>query len=69
LVLAVGCAIASFVATARVMAGKHFITDSISGAIVGTAVGVSIPSLHASPVRIVPVVSDTQRGLGVGGVF
>jgi membrane-associated phospholipid phosphatase len=68
-VFGVGCVIASFVATARVMAGKHFITDSIAGATVGTAVGVLIPSLHASPVRIVPVVSDTQRGLGVSGVF
>ena len=69
LVLGVGGAIATFVATARVMAGEHFITDSIGGAIVGTAVGVLVPSLHASPVRVVPVVSDTQRGLGVIGVF
>jgi undecaprenyl-diphosphatase len=69
LVLGFGGAIAAFVGTARVMAGQHFITDAIGGAIVGTATGVLIPSLHASPVEVVPVVSDTQRGLGVVGVF
>jgi len=69
LVLGLGGAIASFVATARVMAGKHFITDAVNGAIVGSAVGVLIPSLHSSPVKVVPVVSDTQRGFGISGVF
>jgi membrane-associated phospholipid phosphatase len=69
LVMAIGGAIATFVGTARVMAGEHFITDAIGGAMLGTATGVLIPSLHASPVKVVPVVSDTQRGLGIIGVF
>jgi hypothetical protein len=42
----------------------HFISDSVGGAFVGTSLGVLIPSLHASPVAIVPVTGDAgQRGL------
>jgi membrane-associated phospholipid phosphatase len=68
-VLAIGGGAASFVATARVMAGRHFISDAVGGSIVGASMGFLIPSLHGSPVRIVPVVSDTQRGLGLHGFF
>jgi membrane-associated phospholipid phosphatase len=60
----VGGALASFVASARVLGGMHFISDSVGGAVVGTSLGVLIPSLHASPVAIVPVTGDAgQRGL------
>lgn len=68
-VLGVEGALASFVASARVLAGKHFITDAAGGAIVGSSVGVLVPALHGSPVKIVPVVSDTQRGLWLAGRF
>jgi membrane-associated phospholipid phosphatase len=68
-VLAVGGALSTFVATARIMAGKHFITDSVGGLVVGSSLGVLVPALHQSPVKIVPVVSDTQRGLGLAGTF
>jgi membrane-associated phospholipid phosphatase len=68
-VLAVGLAAASFVGVARVMGGQHFITDALGGAIIGSSVGVLIPALHSSPTRVVPVVSDTQRGLAVSGAF
>jgi membrane-associated phospholipid phosphatase len=68
-VLAVGGALSLFVASARVMAGSHFITDSIGGMVVGSSLGVLVPVLHQSPVKIVPVVSDSQRGLGIGGTF
>jgi membrane-associated phospholipid phosphatase len=68
-VLGAGAAIASFVGTARVLGGEHFITDALGGAVVGTSVGVLIPGLHQSPVKIVPVVSDTQRGFAVAGIF
>jgi membrane-associated phospholipid phosphatase len=54
---------------ARIFAGRHFITDVAGGLIVGTSCGVLIPSLHGSPVRVVPVVSDTQRGLQLVGTF
>ena len=69
LVLGVGGALATFVATARVEAGKHFITDSLGGALLGSALGVLIPALHTSPVKVVPVVSERERGMGFQGVF
>lgn len=70
IVLGVGGAIASFVATARVLGGMHFITDAVGGAIVGSSVGVIIPSLHGSPVSIVPVAGDGgQRGMAVNVRF
>jgi membrane-associated phospholipid phosphatase len=69
LILGVGLAAASFVGTARVMAGRHFITDSIGGAIVGTSVGVLVPALHGSPVRVVPNVAPKQGAITFVGVF
>ena len=42
----VGMTLASTTAIARVAAGKHFWTDVIVGAAVGSAVGVAIPALH-----------------------
>jgi undecaprenyl-diphosphatase len=68
-VLGVGGLLASFVAVARVTGGQHFITDAVGGAIIGTSTGVLVPALHSSPVKIVPVVSETQRGLAIAGVF
>jgi len=67
--LGIGGATAAFVATARVMAGMHFISDSVTGSVVGTSMGILVPSLHGSPVKIVPVVSDTERGLRLLGSF
>jgi membrane-associated phospholipid phosphatase len=46
IVAVVGGAIATFVATARVLGGMHFITDVVGGAVVGTSIGVLVPSLH-----------------------
>jgi membrane-associated phospholipid phosphatase len=62
-------AVAAFVATGRVFAGMHFVTDAVGGAVVGTSTGVLVPALHGSPVRIVPVVGDGQRGIGILGTF
>jgi membrane-associated phospholipid phosphatase len=65
-VLAVGGAMAAFVSASRVMGGMHFISDSIGGATVGVSVGVLIPSLHRSPVAVVPVAGDAgQHGLAL----
>jgi membrane-associated phospholipid phosphatase len=69
IVAGVGGAIATFVATARVLGGMHFITDVVGGAVVGTSVGVLVPSLHASPVSIVPMAGDGQRGLALVARF
>jgi membrane-associated phospholipid phosphatase len=68
-VFAVGGAAATFVATSRVMAGKHFITDAVGGAIVGTSVGVLVPALHGSPVKLVPVVQKGERGIALLATF
>jgi membrane-associated phospholipid phosphatase len=70
IVLGVGGAIATFVATARVLGGMHFITDVVGGAVVGSSLGVIIPSLHGSPVSVVPVAGDGgQRGIAVSARF
>jgi len=64
-----GVGTAAFVATARVAAGQHFITDSIAGAVVGSAMGILIPSLHGSPVRILPTVSSQSVSLQLVGLW
>jgi len=68
-VLGVGGALATFVATARVLGGVHFITDSVGGAIVGTSVGFLVPSLHGAPVTVVPLAGEGQRGLAIAARF
>jgi membrane-associated phospholipid phosphatase len=69
-VLGVGGSLALFVASARVMGGQHFITDSLGGAVVGSSVGFLVASLHGSPVTILPVVAASgQRGLALAGRF
>jgi membrane-associated phospholipid phosphatase len=60
--LGVGLVGASFVGVARVMAGYHFITDVIGGAVVGTSIGFIVSSLHKSPVKVVPVVNRDETG-------
>ena len=56
--------------TARVMGGMHFISDSVGGTIVGVSLGVLIPSLHRSPVAVVPVAgNDGQRGIALAVRF
>jgi len=70
IVLGVGGVAATLVASARVLGGMHFISDSIGGAIVGTSLGVLIPSLHRSPVALVPVTADAgQRGIALSFRF
>ena len=69
-VLGVGGALAVFVASARVMGGQHFVTDSLGGAIVGSSVGMLVASLHGSPVTILPVVAAAgQRGMALSARF
>jgi len=70
MVLGVGGSLALFVASARVMGGQHFITDSLGGAIVGSSVGILVASLHDSPVTIMPVVAASgQRGVALAARF
>jgi membrane-associated phospholipid phosphatase len=71
--LGAGLGVASLVGVARVMAGYHFITDVIGGAVVGSSVGVLTASVHGSPVHVVPVVNTTpgerRAGVGIEGSF
>jgi membrane-associated phospholipid phosphatase len=66
-VLGVGLAATAFVGSARVLGGAHFISDAVAGAIVGVSVGVLVPSLHAAPVSVVPLITPTEKGIGVQG--
>jgi len=61
--LAVGTTAASMVAVGRVLAGKHFPTDVITGAAVGASVGTLMPALHDAPVVVVPTVDKAGAGL------
>jgi membrane-associated phospholipid phosphatase len=73
IILGAGLVVASAIGVARVMAGYHFITDVVGGAVVGSSLGVLIASVHGSPVKVVPVVGDTpsgrQAGLAIHGSF
>ena len=59
--------VASAVGLSRVMAGYHFITDVIGGAVVGSSVGFIVSGLHRSPVKVVPVVNHDSAGHVSGG--
>ena len=67
--LALGLGAAAFVATSRVLAGQHFITDALGGALVGSSVGVVVSSFHGSPVSVVPVAGEHHQGLGLRAAF
>ena len=74
-ILAGGLALSTMIAVSRVMAGYHFITDTIGGAVVGSSLGVLIGSVHNSPVQVVPVVNHddhtgaTSATMGIQGTF
>lgn len=65
-----GFALAGATATLRTRAGKHFYSDVLCGALVGSALGAAIPLAHAAPgQRPVPTRLDlvaAAAGLGVG---
>jgi membrane-associated phospholipid phosphatase len=68
-VLALGLSAAAFVGVSRVLAGQHFITDVLGGALVGSSVGVVVSSFHGAPVSVVPVAGEHHQGLGVRTSF
>lgn len=69
--------LAATTAALRVVAGKHFVTDVLTGAAVGAAIGVLIPYLHARalPDRIAALSGRQRFGvspqifLGGGGLL
>jgi membrane-associated phospholipid phosphatase len=69
LILGAGLAVASAIGVARVMAGYHFITDVVGGAVVGSSLGVLVASVHNSPVHVVPVVDHSPSGNAAGAAI
>jgi len=68
-VLGVGDAAATFVGVARVIAGRHFPTDVITAAVLGTSIGILVPAFHEAPVKVVPTATAGGGGLAVAGAF
>jgi membrane-associated phospholipid phosphatase len=63
-----GLCLASFVGIGRVLAGQHFPTDVLAGAVVGTGVGFLVPALH-DHARVSIAQDDTSASIVVSGVF
>lgn len=70
---AAGYAVAASTSTFRVVSDRHYASDVLAGAVVGTLVGYGVPLLHyrggsgthAARLRLVPV----TNGVGVAGEF
>ena len=64
--LASGAALTLATGAMRVAAKRHFVTDVAVGAVVGTAVGVTVPLLHRTGPRVAPTVAAVPGGATVG---
>jgi membrane-associated phospholipid phosphatase len=62
-VLGVGTALTAAVAVGRTQAGDHFPSDVLLGAAVGAGVGMLVPYIHDSPVKVAPAVGPGQASL------
>jgi membrane-associated phospholipid phosphatase len=67
--LGAGLAGSALVGVSRVAAGSHFPSDVVVGAMVGAGVGLLLPAMHDSPVRMVPVASMDYAGLLIRGAL
>jgi membrane-associated phospholipid phosphatase len=70
-VLAGGATLAALVGATRVLAGQHFPTDVMAGAIAGTSIGLIVPALHSAPRRLTaaPLAVRDGGGLAILGEF
>ena len=68
-VFLIGEGTAALVATSRVLAGSHFPTDVLVGALVGMGMGTLVPTLHGSPVRVSASASDKHAQAGFEVAF
>jgi membrane-associated phospholipid phosphatase len=57
------------VAVERVLAGQHFPTDVLAGALMGFAVGTAVPWLHRRPAESAIAVAPLPGGLALRGRF
>lgn len=68
--LAIGGAGSALVGVGRVGAGSHFPSDVLIGLAVGVGLGVAVPALHDSPVRVAPLAyEEGGAGLSLAGGF
>jgi membrane-associated phospholipid phosphatase len=61
--------VGSSVAAELVLSGWHFPTDTIAGALVGTAVGIAVPVVHFADLPVRPTLSVNPRGDGLSLSF
>jgi membrane-associated phospholipid phosphatase len=61
--------VGSSVAAELVLSGWHFPTDTIAGALVGTAVGIAVPVVHFADLDVRPTLSVNPRGDGLSLSF
>jgi membrane-associated phospholipid phosphatase len=64
-----GLAGSALVGVSRVAAGAHFPSDVFVGAMVGAGVGLALPAMHDSPVRVVPIASGHAAGFLLSGAL
>ena len=62
-VTAASYSLAAAVAVLRVAGGSHFMTDVLTGALLGTAIGIGVPALHTLPADKDAAVSVSPFGL------
>ena len=62
-------AAASVVGAGRILAGNHFPTDVLTGALVGSSMGILVPALHASGLSVSPAPVGGSAGLSVSGFW
>jgi membrane-associated phospholipid phosphatase len=63
-VLAAGLPLAATTALLRMVADKHYLTDVLAGAAIGTLIGWGVPALFHRPVRVGPVTGTIAPSLG-----
>jgi membrane-associated phospholipid phosphatase len=64
-----GLALATTTGYLRIAADKHYLTDVLAGAALGTAFGLTVPLLMRRNSEVAPVVSASIGGFAISGVW